>query len=140
MTGTGYVATFIGHEPGKALFVGLYSIGTSRPLSYEEFCQFPAFIEMRGLGGFSDEDSLASTVWFDLALMDFYDSWKGKLIVRWPPPELSWWRRANRNEIPILAILEDGALDAAMPKWDEVCLTWKELSVLPTRWKSILSQ
>jgi hypothetical protein len=26
MTGTGFVASFIGHEPGKALFVGLYAI------------------------------------------------------------------------------------------------------------------
>ena len=32
MTGTGYLASFIGHEPGKALFVGLYSIGESKPL------------------------------------------------------------------------------------------------------------
>jgi hypothetical protein len=29
-----FVASFIGHEPGKALFVGLYSIGKTRPLSY----------------------------------------------------------------------------------------------------------
>jgi hypothetical protein len=27
MTKAGYVASFIGHEPGKALFVGLYKIG-----------------------------------------------------------------------------------------------------------------
>ena len=37
MTGTGYVASFMGREPGKALFVGLYSIGESKPLSREEF-------------------------------------------------------------------------------------------------------
>ena len=36
MTGAGYVASFIGHAPGKALFVGLYSIGASRPLTSEE--------------------------------------------------------------------------------------------------------
>lgn len=27
MTGAAYVVSFIGHEPGKAIFVGLYSIG-----------------------------------------------------------------------------------------------------------------
>ncbi|HJY86402.1 MAG TPA: hypothetical protein VKE24_06145 [Candidatus Acidoferrales bacterium] len=34
MGGSGYIASFIGHEPGKALFVGLYSIAGSRPLTY----------------------------------------------------------------------------------------------------------
>jgi len=32
MSREGYLASFIGHEPGKAVFVALYSIGPSRPL------------------------------------------------------------------------------------------------------------
>ena len=67
-------------------------------------------------------------------------SWKGNLVVGWPPPERSWWRRAHRNEIPVLAILEESALDAAMPEWDRINLTWDELTVLPTRWRNALSQ
>jgi hypothetical protein len=87
------------------------------------------------------EEGQASKLWFDLALMaDFYAHWKGRLIVGWPPPERSWWRRAHRNEIPVLAVLEDSALDAAMKKWDEIDFTWEELSVLPTRLKSKLSE
>ena len=58
----------------------------------------------------------------------------------WPPPERSWWRRAHRNEIPVLALLEDSVLDAAMPEWDAISFTWEELRVLPTRWKSALAQ
>lgn len=141
MKGAGYVASFIGHEPGKALFIGLYSIGVSKPLTREEYWQVPAHIEMKAFGskGFTEEDSRTSILWFDLALTDFYASWKGKLIVSWPA-ERSWWRRAHRNEIPILAILEDSALDAAMPEWDEIVFTWEELGILPTRWKSALSQ
>jgi hypothetical protein len=137
-----YVASFIGHEPGKALFVGLYSIGASKPLTCEEFWQVPAYVEMKKFGmlGFTGGDGRSSILWFDLALTDFYNSWKGKLIVRWPPPERSWWRRAHRNEIPVLAVLEDSALDAAMPDWDKISLTWEQLAVLPTRWKSALSQ
>ena len=27
-----------------------------------------------------------------------------------------------------------------MPEWDELALTWEDLRVLPTRWKSALSQ
>jgi hypothetical protein len=142
MTGTGYVASFIGREPGKALFVGLYSIGESKPLSREEFWQVPAYVKLKAFGmrGFADERATASVLWFDLVLIDFYAHWKGRLIVGWPPPERSWWRRAHRNEIPVLAILEDSALDAAMKKWDEIEFTWEELRILPTRWRSKLNE
>jgi hypothetical protein len=142
MTGAGYVASFIGREPGKALFVGLYSIGASTPLTYKEYWEIPAHVEMKAFGmkGYTREDGRPSVLWFDLVLTDFYASWKGKLIVKWPGREVSWYRRAHQNEMPILAVLEDSALDATMPKWDEICLTWDQLGVLPTRWKAALSQ
>lgn len=142
MSGAGYVASFIGHEPGKALFIGLYSIKNSKPLTLDEYWQVPAYAEMKAFGmrGFTKEDSRKSILWFDLTHADFYDNWKGKLVVGWPPPERSWWRRSHRNEMPVLSIFEDSALDAAMPEWDEITLSWEELSVLPSRWKSALSQ
>jgi len=94
-----------------------------------------------GMGGFREKPSGRSAIlWFNLVLQDFYAAWKGKLIVGWPPPERSWWRRADRNVIPVLAILEDSALDAAIPRWDEIALTWEELKVIPVRLESALSQ
>lgn len=140
LKGVGYVASFIGHEPGKALFIGLYSIGDSRPLTHAEYCQVPANIELRkyGMVGFTGAKR-KSILWFDFTLTDFYASWKGKLIISWPPPERSWWRRAHNKEMPILAILEESVLEAAMPEWDEIILSWEELSILPMRWKSALS-
>lgn len=142
LIGTGYVASFIGHEPGKALFVGLCSITASKPLTYEEFWQVPAHIELKkyGMKGFTEESDRSSVLWFDLMQTDFYATWKGKLIVSWPPPELSWWRRAHRNEIPIIAILENSILDTAIPKWNEIEFTWEQLGILPTRWKSAFSE
>src|SRR5882724_122956 len=47
MLGAAYIASFIGREAGKALFVGLYSIGGSRPLTYEEYWQIQAYNEMK---------------------------------------------------------------------------------------------
>jgi len=142
MLGAAYVASFIGREAGKALFIGLYSIGASKPLTFEQYWQVAANIEMKAFGmkGFSRDEGRSTLLWFDLVLTDFYVDWKGKLIVGWPPPERSWWRRAHRNEMPVLAILQDSALDAAMPSWDEISLTWEQLSILPTRWKSALAQ
>lgn len=139
MNGTGYVASFIGQEPGRALFVGLYSIAGSKPQTYEQFWRIPANLELRAVGMTGRINKTKIGLWFELELTDFYAQWKGKLVVAWPPPERSWWRRAHRNEFPVLAVLEDSALDAAMPEWDAIDLRWDELNVFPARWKSALS-
>jgi len=141
MSGAGYLASFIGHEPGKAVFVALYSIGPSRPLTRDEYWRVPAYADMRekyGLRG--PEEGRSSILWFDLVPTDFYAAWKGKLIVAWPPPERSWWRRAHRNKMPIFSILEDSRLDPPIPGWREIELEWEELGVLSARWKSKLTE
>ena len=140
MLGAKHVASFIGHEPGKAVFIGLYSIGKSRPLTCRQYWKVPAYVEMKkfGMRGFTGE-SRSSLLWFDLALTDFSASWKGKLIIGWSS-ERSWWRRAHANDFPVLAVLEDSILDTAMPAWDEIDLGWDELAVLPAHWRTILSQ
>ena len=38
------------------------------------------------------------------------------------------------------AILEDSALVAKIPEWDEILLTWEQLRFLPKTWKSALEQ
>ena len=141
MEGTGYIASFIGREAGKAVFVGLYTIDKSKTLTHEKFWQIPAYKELKafGLKGIKAEKQ-PEFLWFDLTLTDFYAEWKGKLIVNWPPPELAWWRKAPNNEFKILSILEESAFDAAMPQWDTIDLTWEELKVLPKPWKSALAQ
>jgi hypothetical protein len=142
LRGTGYVASFIGHGPGRALFVGLYQIGDSRPLTLSEYWEVPAYAEMKtfGMRGFTPDQGRSSLLWFDLCLTEFYAQWKGKLVVGWPPPERSWWRRAHRNDFPVLAVLEESALVAGMPGWNEMSLSWEELDVLPTRWRAAIEQ
>jgi hypothetical protein len=110
-----HIASFIGREAGKALFIGLYSIGASKPLTFDQYWRVPAHLEMKAFGmkGFSRDEGRSTILWFDLTPTDFHTDWKGKLIVRWPPPERSWWRRAHRNEMPVLAILQDSALEIA---------------------------
>ena len=137
-----YVASFIGHRSGQALYIGLYKIGASRPLTREELWRVPAYRELKPLGmrDFAEEENQETILWFDLALTDFYEQWKGKLIVGWPPPERAWYRRAHQNEFPVLAILEESALIAGMPEWYDVVFPWEQLSVLPTPWKIKLSQ
>lgn len=144
MARAGYVAAFIGHEPGKALFAGLYEVRGSKPIAPRDYWKISANVELKAFGvkGFTGESPRPSILWFDLALTNFYVEWKGKLIVRWPPLDKNWHRWAHKpnNQMPVLAVLDESALDATMPEWSELDLTWEELNVLPTRWKSALSQ
>jgi hypothetical protein len=135
-----YIASFIGHEAGKALFIGLYEIKGSKPITYKKYWEIPAHKEMKtfGMVGFTSERS--SCLWFNLKLLDFYAHWKGKMIVQWPGLERSWWRWADRNIVDVCAILEESILDASMPDWDQIKLTWDELSVIPSSWKVTLEQ
>lgn len=136
-----YIASFIGHQPKKALFVGIYSVGATKPLTLEQYWRVPAHREMNKLYGLQGgpEEGRGTCLWFDLAITDFYSSWKGKLVVEWPPPEISWWRWAHQNSIPVAAVFEDDALVPTMPDWDAIDLGCDDLATLPQRWREALS-
>lgn len=142
MVGGGLVASFIGTQPGRALFVGLYAIRGARTMTDAQLRKVPALVEVARLTkrGWVEKEGGGTTVFFDLALTDALARWKGRLVVSWPPPELSWWRRAHRNDMPVHAIHEDSVLVAAMPAWDELVLTWEELRALPSGWRAALAQ
>jgi len=40
------MASFIGHESGRAVFVGLFGVGTATPLTFDEYWSLPANIEL----------------------------------------------------------------------------------------------
>jgi hypothetical protein len=143
MVGPGYVASFVGQEPGSALFVGVYSISGARPLTYEQFWRVPDLKRLRGkygmIGWSADKPHGGTTTWFDLILTDVYAPWKGRLVIQWPPPELSWWRRAHQNDMPVLALFAESGL-TVMPEWSQIDLSWDALRTLPANWKTVLSQ
>jgi hypothetical protein len=135
-----FIASFIGHEPGKALFVGLYKMDGSKPLSFHQYWKIPALSELKNLGMQGMSSDQTATLWFELLLSDFRAEWKGKLVVNWPGKELSWWRWAENNEFRIHSILEDSILVREMPVWSELRLNWNELSVIPKKWQVTLGQ
>ena len=136
-----FVGSFIGVNPREALFVGLYRVGKSWPLSERDYAKIAAYKRLKefGIAGFTATEDRPSILWFDLKLTDFYSGWKGKLIVGWPPPERSWWRRADRNAYPVLAIHAENALIPQMPSWDRLIVSYNELKTLPAAWKARLS-
>jgi hypothetical protein len=142
LCGAKFLASFIGHEPGKAVFVGLYSVCGNRSISLQEFWTHPAnqYLKTLGMKGFTGEDGRTSILWFDLQLTNRISEWKGKLVVNWPGLERSWWRWADRNVFRVRAILEESLFDKAMPAWEQLALTWHELSALPLAWRAALTQ
>lgn len=136
-----YVASFIGHQPAKGLFVGLYRRGKWKPMTYQQYWSHGLLKELGALGmqGF-EKGTRKQLLWFELKLVDFFSSWKGKLVVEWPGLERSWYRWADRNSFTIAAIHEQSVLDKEMPHWDQLVLTWEELRILPTAWKAAMKE
>jgi hypothetical protein len=135
-----FLASFIGHEPGKAIFVGLFRRGETQPLSYDQFWHKAEYIQLKefGIRGFpGDRDAI---LWFDLTKTDIYANWMGKLIISWPGGERSWWRWADRNEFLVEAIIEESGLVQKLQDWRELTLSWAALQVLPASWQAALAQ
>ena len=143
--GKGYVASFIGQDAKTALFVGLYKINGSRALTRGEYWATPEnqFLASHGMAGFADTDLREHIHHFDLQHCgDFYAEWKGRMIIQWPPPQISWWRRAHRSgpNMAIHAVLEESALEERMPVWSDISLEWKHLDVIPKSWLARMDQ
>jgi hypothetical protein len=139
-----HVASFIGHEPGKALFVGCYAVGDAERIAVRDFWHVPAHAELRALGMRGPPDTRESLLKFSLELLPFYEHWKGRLVIGWAPPERSWCRRAhsskNAGKFPVLAVLEESLLVENTPKWDQVNLTWDQLHSLPSNWRAAFAE
>ncbi len=138
-----YVASFIGHKAGKALFVGLYKRGESRRLTKTTYWKEPGNIELRKFAKWDYDVDRPFVLWFDLELTDICDQWKGKLVIEWPPPDRSWYRFPNdkKNIFPVHAILEKDTLaEKKMPSWRRLVLTWDELKTIPEGWQARLRE
>jgi len=137
-----YFAAFIRHGSGRALYAGMYRVGGCRPLTHEEFWLVPENQMLRELGmaGLKADDPREHILQFDMQPIEFREQWKGRLVIEWPGLERSWYRWADRNRMPVLAITEDNLLVGAMPPWDGLKLTWKELNALPSAWCARLAE
>lgn len=140
MTKAKYIGSFIGHEAGKALFIGVYDVGKSRPISHKSFWKIPQNQELKLLGMTGMTADRHSTLSFELTLRDFYSDWKGKLVVQWPGLERSWWRWADRNVLLVDSISEESLLYKKVQDWRELTFTWEELVALPKNWREKISE
>lgn len=132
-----YVAAFIGHAPGSALFVGLYERYGEELLNPDQIRKLPGF---QGLKKYGMEIPERPQFLFDLKLReDFFGDWKGKLAIEWPGGEINWHRFANQASFGITTLHEESLLGEKPPlnyrEWD---LDWNMLNILPESWKAVL--
>jgi hypothetical protein len=135
-----YLASFVGHEPQRALFVGVFKVSGSRPLSRRAYWKIRAHQELRshGMKGFTG--GRAAILKFKLEELKPFQEWKGKLIVEWPGSEKAWSRWAKDNTFEVRALLEESRLAKAMPDWTEIVWRYSELGSLPRSWEDRMSQ
>jgi len=142
LSGSGWIASFFGLDAGEAVFCGLYRIAGHEEIDWKAFWSIAenSVLREHGMRGWARKGR-SRGLWFDLQLDEtFHSEWIGRLIVKWPPPERSWWRRAEKNVMPIRAILEESRFAPAMPDWREMVLTWQELEVIPKSWQAALKE
>jgi len=135
----GFVASFIGHAPGCALFVGLYQRHGQELRTAEQIRAVP---EVQELESYGCPAETKARLWFDLRpRQDFFPHWIGKLAIRWPGREINWHRRADKANFKIIAIHEESRFSEPPPasykEWD---VPWEELSTLPESWKAKLRE
>jgi hypothetical protein len=133
-----HLASFIGHEAGRALFVGLYAVAGFRRIGAAQYWRMPGNAELKAHGTRGPVAG-RSPLWFDLRLQPELSDLKGRLVVQWPGIERSWWRWASRNRFAVHCIHEESRLIRPMPAWNELVLDWPGLKMLPDSWCQALS-
>ncbi|MDA0284746.1 MAG: GIY-YIG nuclease family protein [Planctomycetota bacterium] len=132
-----HLVSLIGSSPARALFVGIYEVRGNRLTSRADRRKVKSFRELEKYGLVEQGGESRQ---FDLRLTDHFQKWSGKLVLRWPPPEIAWSRWAKNNEFGVHSIFEESALTPEMPDWRELVFTWNDLHVIPTNWRSALSE
>lgn len=135
-----FLASFVRFGPGLALFAGLYRVAGSRSLTVEEHRSNPChqqLIEL-GMGGAFASAGREHVIEFDLPDTHWADEWKGRLVIRWPGLERSWYRWADRNRFEVEGIALESQFIQEVPAWDQFTPTIAELKVMPRRWLDAL--
>lgn len=133
-----YIASFIADGSNRALFVGLFQIISREWVEGSRWLANPTLAALVDVK-VRERRERSEVIWFTQnRVKQFYPEWTGCLQVAWPPPERSWFRRAERNVLPVVAIHEEQALVPRMADWDQLVFGWAELNQLPRRHANLL--
>ena len=133
-----HLASFIGQEPGRATFAGLWSVGEGVSVTAQEAAALPYMSELADLGMAPTPEGSALDTRFALERHDAYAEWAGRLVVAWPARGINWKLRAANHDIVVHAITEESRFLGAMPDWRDLSVAWRELRSWPSSWRDRL--
>ena len=134
-----YIASFITHGSGTALFVGFYERCGEQEITESDFFAIREISEMVEKFGIKGFDSRPTALRFDLQLLDACRDWSGRLVIGWPP-DRAWCRWLANAEFPMVALYEESRLVIGIPSWQELVLSWQQLQALPASWRTKLGE
>lgn len=134
-----HLVSLIGHEPSRALFIGVYRVDGWEEMSRDAWLAMESSKRLMELGDRGPLEERAHRV-FNLVCTEHLAAWKGKLVLEWPPPERSWWRWSDRNTMRVQAIHDESVLVRTLPLWNELVLTWQDLQSMPRSWQAAIAQ
>lgn len=140
MASAKYIASFIGQEPAKGTFAGLYRIGGHQVLDPAGYRTFPGNAELAALGMSGRSPEMGDCLAFELEHLDHWHEWVGRLTIVWPRPHQNWWRKASRASFKVATIEAESRFVRGIPDWQDIVLTHAELQSLPASWSAALAQ
>lgn len=132
--------SFVGLEPGSAVFAGAYKIGAHQQIDETGFWSIQENLELKAYGMTGMDAERETTALFDLDQTDFMADTFGRLVIGWPGLERSWWRWAARNTFPVVGLNDHSKFEPTVPPWTELVLSWDDLTRLPRTLRANLSQ
>ncbi len=134
----GLLASFIGMDPGTAIFAGIWRVRGYRPLDLSDLVPGSALTRLTDQGVAYVTSPPKVDVLFDLERLPAYTDWRGRLDISWPSRGFNWKLRAEGRDFPVRAIHEESRFSSKTLDWERLSLTWRQLQSLPLRHRELL--
>jgi len=139
MTRAKAVVAFVGLDASQGVFAGISKVGPWVSLDLAGYHAFPGNAELIGYGMTPPAPDSPNCLAFELEPMNVLQDQIGRLVVDWPPPAQTWWRWAKNGVFPVRYLLEESRFTPTIPNWENLVLTWDELSAMPRSWRASLA-
>jgi hypothetical protein len=133
-----YLASFVGLDDGKTVFIGFYKRQEYRLKSRREFQTDSRWADLKSFGcsSFPEEKRIQ----FKFDEVEVFQKFKGRILIDWGPGKRSIIQLATSREFEIEAIGEINLLVNAIPNAEIIDITWQELQSLPISWQAAMTQ
>lgn len=139
MASARYLVSLIANRPDTAVFIGMYRIGRSTPLTPTEYRAQEHMTRLFALDPWTETDVREGILQFDLQRMDELDTCHDRLEILFSSPR-TWLRKASSSSFPVVALHAEPVLAPVLPRWDTIVCSLNEIADLPPLWRAAMGQ